>query len=197
MNRAKGVFRYLAAATANVCEIMLRKYKVQTIGERAVPSGAGTPRAGWRPRQPIGASMKRPNKHLTIGVLAAGIALFAGSAIVSGAGASDGGTVLVPAYRFAFSTPASPTAPCSHSARTKRPRFLSPTQFLWELGPSTSTSRRRSEAPPRSWPSIRLVGTRPTVSAVNWNGPTSQANAIAVKLSDDYKVDHLQRVRHR
>ena len=132
--------------------------------------------------------MKRPNKHLTIGAIAAGIALFAGSAIVSGAG-EGAGTMLVP------------TVP----VRVLDTRLAgSPILRLGANGDATVSFADAVPAGTRavdinitttggtnpSYLAVYPTGTeRPITSAVNWNGPTSQANAIAVKLGDNYEID--------
>ena len=132
--------------------------------------------------------MKRPNKHLTIGAIAAGIALFAGSAIVSGAG-EGAGTMLVP------------TVP----VRVLDTRLAgSP---ILRLGANDDATVSFADAVPAgtravdinitttggtnpSYLAVYPTGTeRPITSSVNWNGPTSQANAIAVKLGDNYEID--------
>jgi hypothetical protein len=133
--------------------------------------------------------MKRPNKHLTIGAIAAGIALFAGSAIVSGAGAGDDGTVLVPVVPVRVLDTRLADSPIATMGADESATV----SFVGEVPVGTRAVDVNVTTTGGTVPSFLAVyptgSERPITSAVNWNGPTSQANSIAVKLNNNYEID--------
>ncbi len=133
--------------------------------------------------------MKHPNRHLAIGVIAAGIALFAGSAFVAGAGAGNDGTVLVPAVPIRILD----TRLGSSSIRTLRAGEDATVSFAQAVPAGTRAVDINVTTTGGTEPSFLAVYPtgmqRPITSAVNWNGPTSQANSIAVKVNNNYEID--------
>jgi hypothetical protein len=133
--------------------------------------------------------MTRPYKQLTIGAIAAGIALFAGSAIVSGAGAGDDGTVLVPTVPVRILD----TRLGSSSIHTLGAGEHATVSFAQAVPAGARAVDINVTTTDGSQPSFLAVYPtgmqRPITSAVNWNGPTSQANSIAVKVNNNYEID--------
>ena len=132
--------------------------------------------------------MKRPSRQLTIAAFAAGVALFAGSAIVSGAGGDDG-TVLVPAVPVRILD----TRLGSSSILTLRAGQDATVSFAQAVPAGARAVDINVTTTGGTEPSFLAVYPtgmqRPITSAVNWNGPTSQANSIAVKVNNNYEID--------
>ena len=117
--------------------------------------------------------------------------LVAGSAVASGAGTGDGGAVFVPTVPERVLD----TRLASSPIRTLGPGEMAtlslqgtvPVEAVAvDINVTTTAGTQPSNL--AVWPSGEP---QPIVSAINWNGPTSQANGIAVKLGTGQAIDIL------